>query len=233
MAMASTGFVADMQKALDDDVLIGTGLTDADIDYENDLAEDALATSSVAAGGFAGGFAGGLAGGLMAVPEATQVEEDEEERHDDRELELLNNTYSTLTSKTQRVMKNLGEQQKMMDNYEEHGTPFEILKKQHKSIESMPNGEEKVSSIKTFNVLTAVFSECRKNPELRDFAGRLFSQTSDYYAMKEKKKELNQELHMLIRLRDEQEIDNFKAKQKKRIETEKAEISGKVKRAKI
>jgi hypothetical protein len=231
MAFGSATFTADMQKALEDDVLTGTELTDEDLEYENDLAEDALATSAVAAGGLGLG-----SGGLMDVPEATQVEneeEDEEQRFDDRQLEMLKNQYSTLTSKTQKIMKILGVQQKMMDNFEEHGTPFEILKAKHAEIEAMPAGDDKVASVKIFNVVSVVFGEARGNPELREFAGKLFSQTSEYYSLKEKKKEMKEELNMLIKLRDEQEIDNFKQKQKKRIESELAEASGKVKRTKF
>lgn len=233
MAMGSSGFVADMAKALEEDVLIGTGLTDEDLAYENDLVEDALATEAGGAGGT--GFGSGSGSGLMDVPEASQIEADEEEdyRFDDRQLEMLGSTYSTLTAKTQRVMKLLGLQQQMMDRFDEHGTPFEMLKAKHQEIDEMKDCEEKRASIKAFNVLTAVFNEARGNPELRDFAGKLFSQTSDYYSMKQKKTEMKEELQMLIHLRDEQEMDNFKSKQKKRLESEKAEAGGKVKRAKI
>lgn len=234
--MGSSGFVADMQQALVEDVLVGTGLTDEDLAYENDLIDDALATE--AAGVQAGsGFVSGFGSGLVDVPEATQVEdedeEEEENRFDDRELEMLKNTYSTLTSKTQRIMKILGMQQKMMENFDEHGTPFEILTNKYQQIDAMKDCEEKRGAIKIFNVLSALFGEARGNPDLREFAAKLFSQTSDYYTLKEKKKEMKEELNMLILLRDEQEIDNFKAKQKKRIENEMSEASGKVKRAKI
>lgn len=232
MAIASSTFTADMQRALEEEVLVGTGLTDADLDYENDLAEDALATEAAAAGGLGLG-----SGELMPVPEATQQvdedEEEQEERFDDRQLEMLNNTYSTLTQKTQRIMKVLGQQQKMIENFDEHGTPFEILESKYQQIDAMKDCEEKRGAIKIFNVLSALFGEARRNPELREFTARLFSQTDEYYALKQKKKEMKEELQMLIKLRDEQEIDNFKQKQKKRIESEMAEASGKVKRTKF
>ena len=228
--MGSSGFVADMQQALVEDVLVGTGLTDEDLAYENDLVEDALATE--AAGVQAGS---GFGSGLVDVPEAPQVEDEDEEEEekgfDDRELEMLKNTYSTLTSKTQRIMKILGMQQKMMENFDEHGTPFEILTNKYQQIDAMKDCEEKRGAIKIFNVLSALFGEARGNPDLREFAAKLFSQTSDYYSLKKKKKEMKEELKMLILLRDEQEIDNFKAKQKKRIENEMSEATGKVKKA--
>ena len=47
MAFGSDAFTADMAKALDSDVLYGTGLTDEDLAYENDLVDDALATEAV------------------------------------------------------------------------------------------------------------------------------------------------------------------------------------------
>lgn len=230
MAIVSTTFTADMQKALEDDVLTGTELTDEDLAYENDLADDALAIE--AAGGQAG--SGGL--GLLPVPQATQQEdeyEEDEKGFDDRQLEILGNTYSTLTAKTQRIIKVLGMQQQQMESFESYGTPFEILKSKYEQIDAMKDCEEKRGAIKIFNVLSAVFGEARGNSELREFAGKLFSQTNEYYLLKQKKKEMKEELKMLMHLRDEQELDNFKQKQKKRIESEMAEASGKVKRTKF
>jgi hypothetical protein len=230
MAFGSAAFTADMAKALDSDVLYGTGLTDEDLAYENDLVDDALATEAVKPTGLLSRMEGEEP--LMSVPEASQqVDEEESEKgFDDRQLEMLGNNYSTLTAKTQRIMKILGMQQQMNDNFEEYGTPFEMLKVKHQQIDSMKDCDEKRSSIKMFNVLTAVIGEARGNPELREFVARLFSQTSEYYSIKEKKKEMKEELNMLINLRDEQEIDNFRMKQKRRIESEMIEVSGKVKK---
>eukprot|EP00966_Prymnesium_polylepis_P279708 6462015-Prymnesium_polylepis.2 len=79
---------------------------------------------------------------------------------------MLGNNYSTLTSKTQIIVKILGMQQQMNDNFEEYGAPFEIDAQGEAPADRFNEGltarKEKRASIKMFNVLTAVIAQARR-----------------------------------------------------------------------
>ena len=221
--LAGHGFAADLTAALNSDVLHGADLDDQDLEYEDELLEEGLATKPVVPS----------ISRLMSVPAATQEDvqdDDDYAGHDDRELELLGSQYSTLTSKTQRINKLMYEKGAMMDGFDVIGTPFEILQVKHDEIAAMCDGSDKMANIKMFNTINVLFAECRRNEELREFMSRLFKQTYDYYSLKSKRSAMDCELQMLIKLRDEQELDNFREKQKKRVQSELAEAGGKVKK---
>lgn len=204
-------------------------LTDADMAYVDEILEDALATKAAKQTNFE------QQEELMQIANATQddgTQDNDSRGHCDRLTDILASQYSTLTAKTRRIMEVLNILQEMMNNLDKHGTPYEILKAKYNDIKAMLPSEEKNISVKMFNVINTVYNECRVNPEVRMFVGKLFMQTDMYYSMKEKRRELKEELDILIHLRDEQELENFKAKQKKRLETEFTETSGKVKRSK-
>lgn len=223
--LAGHGFAADLTAALNSDVLHGADLDDQDLEYEDELLEEGLATKPVVPS----------VTRLMSVPSATQEDVADEDDafaagYDDRDLELLGSQYSTLTSKTQRINKLMYDKGAMMDGFAVIGTPFEILQDKYDEIAAMPDGASKGSSIKMFNTINVLFAECRRNADLREFMSRLFKQTDDYYSLKSKRSAMDCELQMLIKLRDEQELDNFREKQKKRVQSELAEAGGKVKK---
>ena len=213
-SFGGTGFTADLAAALKSPSLRGAGLTDEDLDFENDLLDDGLATGPVLQR-------------LMSAPVATQDDGDAEEpvddaAFDDRKAEL-GSMHSTLTAKTQFVNKLMYEKGCLMDSFEVIGTPFEILGNKRAEIAAMPDGEDKEDSVKMYNTIAVLFAQCRQSPELRDFMSRMFKQTEDYYSLKTKRSTMNAELEMLIQLRNEQEVENFRAKQRKRLDQEKQE----------
>ena len=217
-SFGGSGFTADLAAALKSPSLRGAGLTDEDLDFENDLLEDAIAT---------GPANGPVLQRLMSAPVATQDDGDAEEpvddaAFDDRKAEL-GSMYPTLTSKTQCINKLMYEIGYMYDNLHVVGTPFEILANKRAMIAAMPEGEDKEESIKMYNTIAVLFAQCRQSPELREFMSRMFKQTEDYYSLKTKRSTMNAELEMLIQLRDEQEMENFRAKQRKRLDQEKQE----------
>lgn len=210
-SFGGSGFAADLAAALDDPSLRGAGLTDEDLEYENDLLDDGLATGPVVQR-------------LMSVPVATQDDGDAEESvddaaFDDRKAEL-GSLYSTLTAKTQFINKLMYEKGVLMDNFEVIGTPFEILGNKRAEIAAMPDGEDKEESVKMYNTIAVLFAQCRQSPVLREFMSKMFKQTEDYYSLKTKRKAKDSDLQAMIELRDEQEMNNFRAKQKKRLDQE-------------
>lgn len=210
-SFGGSGFAADLAAALDDPSLRGAGLTDEDLEYENDLLDDGLATGPVVQR-------------LMSVPVATQDDGDAEESvddaaFDDRKAEL-GSLYSTLTAKTQFINKLMYEKGVLMDNFEVIGTPFEILGNKRTEIAAMPDGEDKEESVKMYNTIAVLFAQCRQSPVLREFMSKMFKQTEDYYSLKTKRKAKDSDLQAMIELRDEQEMNNFRAKQKKRLDQE-------------
>ena len=56
----------------------------------------------------------------------------------------------------------------------------------------------------------------------------MFKQTEDYYSLKTKRKAMNSDLQAMIELCDEQELNNFRAKQKKRLDQEMQESDDRV-----
>lgn len=210
-SFGGSGFAADLAAALDDPSLRGAGLTDEDLEYENELLDDGLATGPVVQR-------------LMSVPVATQDDGDAEESvddaaFDDRKAEL-GSLYSTLTAKTQFINKLMYEKGVLMDNFEVIGTPFEILGNKRAEIAAMPDGEDKEESVKMYNTIAVLFAQCRQSPVLREFMSKMFKQTEDYYSLKTKRKAKDSDLQAMIELRDEQEMNNFRAKQKKRLDQE-------------
>ena len=210
-SFGGSGFTADLAAALKSPSLRGAGLTDEDLDFENDLLDDGLATGPVLQR-------------LMSAPVATQDDGDAEEpvddaAFDDRKAEL-GSMHSTLTAKTQFVNKLMYEKGCLMDSFEVIGTPFEILGNKRAEIAAMPDGDDKAESVKMYNTIAVLFAQCRQSPELRDFMSRMFKQTEDYYSLKTKRKAMNSDLQAMIELRDEQEMNNFRAKQKKRLDQE-------------
>ena len=210
-SFGGSGFTADLAAALKSPSLRGAGLTDEDLDFENDLLDDGLATGPVLQR-------------LMSAPVATQDDGDVEEpvddaAFDDRKAEL-GSMHSTLTAKTQFVNKLMYEKGCLMDSFEVIGTPFEILGNKRAEIAAMPDGEDKEDSVKIYNTIAVLFAQCRQSPELREFMSRMFKQTEDYYSLKTKRKAMNSDLQAMIELRDEQEMNNFRAKQKKRLDQE-------------
>jgi len=193
--------------------LRGTALTDEDIEYENDLVEDGLATGSA------------TDDKLMPAPVATQDAGDDEEAPvnnvaSEERKDELGSMYPTLTSKTQFINKKMYDKGVLMDGFDVIGTPFEILANKRAEIVAMPEGEDKEESIKMYNTIAVLFAQCRQSPELRDFMSRMFKQTEDYYSLKTKRKAMDSDLQTMIELRDEQEMNNFRAKQKKRLDQE-------------
>ena len=218
-SFGGSGFTADLAAALKSPSLRGAGLTDEDLDFENDLLDDGLATGPVLQR-------------LMSAPVATQDDGDAEEpvddaAFDDRKAEL-GSMHSTLTAKTQLVNKLMYEKGCLMDSFEVIGTPFEILGNKRAEIAAMPDGEDKEDSVKMYNTIAVMFAQCRQSPELRDFMSRMFKQTEDYYSLKTKRKAMNSDLQAMIELRDEQEMNNFRAKQKKRLDQEMQESDDRV-----
>jgi len=214
-SFGGSGFTADLAAALKSPSLRGAGLTDEDLDFENDLLDDGLAT---------GPATGPVLQRLMSAPVATQDDGDAEEpvddaAFDDRKAEL-GSMHSTLTAKTQFVNKLMYEKGCLMDSFEVIGTPFEILGNKRAEIAAMPDGEDKEDSVKMYNTIAVLFAQCRQSPELRDFMSRMFKQTEDYYSLKTKRKAMDSDLQAMIELRDEQEMNNFRAKQKKRLDQE-------------
>ena len=138
--------------------------------------------------------------------------------------------HSTLTAKTQFVNKLMYEKGCLMDSFEVIGTPFEILGNKRAEIAAMPDGEDKEDSVKMYNTIAVLFAQCRQSPELREFMSRMFKQTEDYmyYSFKTKRKAMDSDLQAMIDLRDEQEMNNFRAKQKKRLDQEQQETDSRV-----
>lgn len=214
------GFAADLTEALEEVDLRGTALTDEDLEYENDLVEDGLATGSAT-------------DQLMPAPVATQDAGDDEEAPENDEAstdrkEELGSMYPTLTSKTQFINKKMYEKGAMMDGFDVIGTPIEILGNKRDEIAAMPHGDDKAESVKMYNTIAVLFAQCRQSPELREFMSRMFKQTEDYYSLKTKRKAMNFDLQTMIELRDEQEMNNFRAKQKKRLDQEQQETDSRV-----
>ena len=113
-SFGGSGFTADLAAALKSPSLRGAGLTDEDLDFENDLLDDGLATGPVLQR-------------LMSATVATQDDGDAEEpvddaAFDDRKAEL-GSMHSTLTAKTQFVNKLMYEKGCLMDSFEVIGTP--------------------------------------------------------------------------------------------------------------
>ena len=72
-SFGGSGFTADLAAALKSPSLRGAGLTDEDLDFENDLLDDGLAT---------GPANGPVLQRLMSAPVATQDDGDVEEHAD-------------------------------------------------------------------------------------------------------------------------------------------------------
>ena len=218
-SFGGSGFTADLAAALKSPSLRGAGLTDEDLDFENDLLDDGLATGPVLQR-------------LMSAPVATQDDGDAEETVDDAAFddrkEELASMHPTLTSKTQFLNKGFMERCALMDGFDVIGTPFEILANKRAMIAAMPEGEDKEESVKMYNTIAVLFAQCRQSPELRDFMSRMFKQTEDYYSLKTKRKAMNSDLQAMIELRDEHEMNNFRAKQKKRLDQEMQESDDRV-----
>lgn len=223
-SFGSSTFTSEMADALDGVTLRANELNDDDYEYENDLLEDALATDAVPP----------ALQHMMSVPAATQdadADADADDHVDDFDRDTLNAKYSTLTAKTQQILRLINEQSSTMMSFEVIGTPFEILGNKHDEIAAMPHSEDKLACIKMYNAISVLFSTCRHNPAIREFMSILFKQTEDYYTLKRRRKQMNAELQTLIQLRDEQEMENFRAKQKKRLEQEMQDGESKAKKA--
>ena len=121
-SFGGSGFTADLAAALKSPSLRGAGLTDEDLDFENDLLEDAIAT---------GPANGPVLQRLMSAPVATQDDGDAEETVDDAAFddrkEELASMHPTLTSKTQFLNKGFMERCALMDGFDVIGTHLRSL----------------------------------------------------------------------------------------------------------
>lgn len=197
-------------------------------DYENEIVCDGLASTGV--------DYTAPPPVLIPSPYATQEQvvddEDAEEQFDDRELELQGSMYSTLTAKTRRV-KELKRAELDLNMEREHAKPFELLKKKHDEIEEMSDGDDKTASIHIFNTIGVLFNQSRHAPQLRDFIATLFEKAEAYYTFKEKKKSIKHDIAVMEKLRDEAELEDFMAKQKKRSQQEREDLDPSSKKARM
>lgn len=219
-------FVGDLRAAVDSTDSTILEYDDFDEEYENDLVQDGLATQSVSYTH--------PQPTLMPVPQPTQTEtqEDEEERpkFDDRQLELNTSMYSTLTAQTKKV-KQLKRDELELNMEHEDAKPFQMLDEKHEEINAMTNGPDKTASVQIYNTIGVLFNKARHAPQLREFLATLFAKTEAHYSFKEKKKALKLEIAMMEHLRDQTELEDFMAKQKKRSQQETDEVASSSKRA--
>lgn len=143
---------------------------------------------------------------LQPAPASTQMDYDlggSEAGDDDRQLELLNEKYADLNSKTFR-MKDLMTKKAGILN-KAGPDPYILMEGMHDTIDEMEEGEDKTESTAMYNAIYTIYESARKNEKLRDFCADLFSAQRDYYTDKAKKAALDGELKMITTLYDEQE----------------------------
>ena len=164
---------------------------------------------------------------MQPAPQASQEMEEEYhvEAYDDRELVLLDEKYATLNAKTFR-MKDLMAKREMHE-LKAGQDPYELMSNMYETIEAMPEGEDKNDSIHVWNGIYTIFETGRKNANLRAFLADLFPAQRDFYLVQKEKREIADELRMLSKLYDEQELEQTMKALKEKQEKRKASIEAK------
>lgn len=157
---------------------------------------------------------------LQPAPASTQMDDtfSEASNDDDRQLELLNEKYADLNSKTYR-MKDLMTKKAGILN-KAGSDPYTLMEGMHDTIDGMEDGEDKTNDTAMYNAIYTIYESARKNKDLRDFCADLFSAQRDYYKDKEQSAAIDSELKMITKLYDEQEervmMENLAKKREQR-----------------
>ena len=155
---------------------------------------------------------------LAAMPVMTQADDnygdEEDESHDDKKETALAESYASKNAKSFR-QKALFAERYEMDN-QEAGNPFDMLMSMHEGIEQSEDNDQKQNDIKMFNTIVPIFEASRANPDLRMFMSDLFGGLQTYYNTKKRRKEIDEEMTILTKLYNEQEMkDAMEELQKK------------------
>ena len=160
-----------------------------------------------------------LAGNAMAaMPVMTQTDDyygdEEDEGHDDKTVTALAETYVSKNAKSFRQKALFAEKYEM--DSQEAGNPFDMLMSMHEGIEQSEDNDQKQNDIKMFNTIVPIFESSRANPDLRMFMSDLFGGLQTYYNTKKRRKEIDEEMTILTKLYNEQEMkDAMEELQKK------------------
>jgi len=172
--------------------------------------------------------------GLNPVPACTQQEDtfSEEDNDDDRQLELLNEKYGDLISKTFRMKELMTKKAGILNKA--GPDPYTLMTGMHDAIDGMEDGENKTSDTAVYNAISTLYDSARKNETLRDFLSDVFGGLREHYDTKEEKAAINRELKMITKLYDEQEervmMENLAKKREARKAALEAKASEKAKK---
>jgi hypothetical protein len=152
-------------------------------------------------------FLSGHEENLQPAPQETQMVDDdggEDDRDDDRQLELVPEKFESLNAKYCRIKDLMAKKQ--VHETKAGPDPYELMENMHDGIDAMEEGSAKKDSVKMYNAIFAIYESGRSNPDLLAFVADLFPAQRDYYKDKEEKRAINAELKMLTKLYDEQEM---------------------------
>lgn len=160
---------------------------------------------------------------MPAMPAQTQMEEDDlggsDDGLDDGLADKLSEAYPDLNRKSYRLKDLFGEQHKI--NERAGANPFDLLEEKAAFIEALEEGEGKTNAIAMMNAIVPLFQACRDNAPTRKWMSELFGGLYDYYETKQKRAAIGEELKILQKLYNdqelEQEMERLKAKQAQRL----------------
>ena len=157
---------------------------------------------------------------LPAMPAMTQQEEPgSDDGFDDGLVDKISEAHLTLNAKSFRQKDRFAEKYKMDERAGPQ--PFDMLEEMGARIEAMDDGEQKTNDVAMMNAIVPLFQACRENENLRDWIANLFGGLKDDYETKHRRAAIDEELKILAKLYNEQELEQemerLKAKQAARL----------------
>ncbi len=161
---------------------------------------------------------------LQPAPACTQQDDfgGLDDGDDDRALELLNEKYPDLNSKTFRMRDLMTKKAGIINKA--GADPYTLMENMHDNIDSMDEGGDKTNDTAMYNAIFTMYESARKNEELRDFLADVFGGLRVHYETKEEKAAINSELKTLTKLYDEQEEKQLMENLAKKREARKAAL---------
>lgn len=124
---------------------------------------------------------------------------------DDGKVDKIAELYPTLNAKSYRQKDLFAEKHKM--NERARPQPFDMLEAMATRIEAMDGGEQKTNDVAMMNAIVPLFQACRENEGLRDWMADLFGGVKEYYDMKDRRAAIDEELTILAKLYNDQELE--------------------------
>ena len=146
-------------------------------------------------------------GMMPALPAMTQQEDlgGSDDGLDDGKVDKISELYPDLNRKSYRQKDLFAEKHTMGERAGPQ--PFEMLEQKAEFIEAMEEGEGKTNSIYMMNAIVPLFQACREDKATRDWMASLFGGVKQYYDTKTRRAEIDEELTILAKLYNEQELE--------------------------